>query len=221
MWMPRLSVFNYDKNKYYVPNGQFNTSSKTASIQMPNCTQYCFLRMHESTAQDCRQAYWIRSTGGFGNAKTWYSTTTLPKGTELREGAIAVFDGNCGHVVYIEKKLSSTRAIYTQSSYNDNKNLRDWQFWSKREADFIVGKATISGVGKLIGFIYPPIDDIRVARNTLVNQVEIKEDMVNVRIDPSTSAANYDGCYCAPGIYNIIDIREADGYTWVKLEHDH
>jgi len=219
MFLRRLNVFDYNNNPFYKPKGTFNLHAATDSIQIPNCTQYCFLRMHEASDQTVRQSKWIRASGGFGNAKTWYDTTTLPKGSELREGAIAVFDGTCGHVFYVEKKLDSTHAdVSTESNFNENKSLRNWYFWNKREnVELVVGKATIKGCGKLLGYIYIPINDIRVERNTGKHQIEVIAEYVNVRIAPNGDVYQK-GLYCPTGIFNVLDTKVVDGYTWYKLE---
>ena len=44
MYLCRLTVDAVkpnDANKYYQPNGTFNTCSATSDLAMPNCTQYC------------------------------------------------------------------------------------------------------------------------------------------------------------------------------------
>jgi hypothetical protein len=76
----------------------------------------------------------------------------------------------------------------------------------------------MSGVGKLLGFIYLPINDKRVERNLAKNQVEVSSQFINIRKSPSLSAEKYDGCYCPVGIYNVYNLAEADGYTWYKLD---
>lgn len=213
MWLTRLNIFSED-NPYYVKGGEFN--DYTGDIQMPNCTTYAYLRMEESLELTEKNDCLIRSSGGFPNAKNWYATTPLPKGSELREASIAVFDGQYGHVAFVEKVIDSTHAIISQSQYDSNKSRRDYKYWEKREVSLIVGQATLSGVGKLIGFIYPPVNDKRVQRNEK-EQIEILEDYVNVR-----SAANGDirnvGCYCPVGIYNVLNSKEADGFIWYKLD---
>ena len=215
MFLQRLGKFVED-NQYYAP-GKFNTFQ--GDIRMPNCTAYAFLRMHEACECKARQNKWIRASGGFGNAKTWFDTTTLPKGYELKEGAIAVFDGNCGHVAYVEHKIDDTHAIISQSQYDADKNRRDYKYFEVRSVELAVGKVTMNGVGQLIGFIYPPIADKRVSRDTAKNQVEIIETYVNVRKSPNGELANK-GCYCPTGVYNVLDVHLVDNYKWFKLDDD-
>lgn len=217
MFQPRLRKPS-ENNYYYKPNGNINTLNANDDYNMPNCTNYCFLRMHEILGLKERDSYILRESGGYGTAKNWYAQTYLPKGKELKECAIAVFDGNSGHVAFIEKKLSDTRAIISQSQYDENKSLRNYKYFETREVDLIVGQATLSGVGKLIGFIYPKNNDNRVARNTKKEQLEVYEDYFNVRKTPN--GETYDGCYCACGIYNVLDKKQEGNYTWVKIDKD-
>ena len=219
MYLERLSVSGIESSQYYVPNGKLNTAAAGTDIQMPNCTMYCFCRGYESVNATTRFP-WVRAQGGFGNAKTWYDTTTLAKGSKLKDGSVAVFDGNCGHVAFVERVIDDTHAVITQSQYNSNKSLRDYHYWQRVDnQELVVGKSTMSGVGPLIGFIYMPISDIRVTRDKTKNQLSVTESFINVRQGPGTSyEINNQGCYCPLGIYDVLDIQEADGYVWYKLE---
>ena len=220
MYLERLSVQGVDSNsnpnKYFAPSGVFNTAAKLADVNLPNCTMYCMCRGYE--AMEASERFpWIRSTPGFGNAKTWFSTTTMPKGYQLREGSIAVFDGNCGHVAFVERVLDSTHAIISESNYSSVKTRRDWMYWRARTVELKVGKATLSGVGKLIGFIYLPINKVSVSLDETKDQVEVNCEALNVRVSPSITADKYTGLYCPLGIYNVLNKEEADGFTWYKI----
>jgi len=218
MYLERLSVFDYDNNKYYKPNGTFNTRSATDAIQIPNCTMFAFLWMHEVCELEKRVNDWIRASGGFGNAKEWYSSTTLPKGAELRTGAIAVFDGTCGHVAGVVRKIDDTHGLLVESNYSANKSLRDWHFFNKRPSvELIVGKAPLVGCGALLGFIYLPINDIRVARDTSKEQIEVTMEMVNVRVKPDGELFAK-GLYCPMGVYNIKSKKTVGEYIWYELD---
>lgn len=221
MFLERLSVFDYEENKYYKPGGTFNVNSATSDIAIPNCTMYAYLRMHETCDCAKRQTTWIRQSGGFGNAKTWYDTTTLPKGSELRTGAIAVFNGNYGHVAFVERKLDSTHAIISESSYTNDKSSRDYHFFNVRKnLELIVGQSPMSGYGPLIGFIYPPVADARTKRDSSIRQIEIREEFVNVRKSAGGDITNK-GCYVPMGIYNVKSTKEVDGFTWYELEKNY
>ena len=223
MYRERLSVQGVDSkdnpNKYYKPNGEFNPYSATSSLALPNCTMYCNCRGYE--AMEATERFnWIRSTSGWGNAKTWWTSTVMPKGSEIKTGSVAVFDGNYGHVAFVERKIDSTHALISESNYDDNKSLRNWKYWRARIVELKVGKATLSGVGKLLGFIYLPINDIRVNRDKTKDQVSVIAEMINVRKSPSLSGEPYTGTFCPLGIFNVLDKHDADGYTWYKLEED-
>ena len=219
MYLERLTNAGTLTNFCYVPGGKINTSPKGSSIQMPNCTMNAHCGGHEEC--DAKELIDIaRPGGGFGNAKTWWTQSPLPKGSEPRIGSIAVFDGNCGHVIVLVRKISKTRYLVHDSSYDDNKNRRDWKFWRIYQVDLVVGQQPISGVGKLLGFIYLPINDIRVERNTTKEQVEITEEMVNVRKEPE-GAVYCEGCYCPMGVFNVLAKKTLNGHTWFKLQEDH
>ncbi len=68
MYLERLTVDGINSSKYYVPGQGFNMSPANADVQMPNCTMYCYCRGFE--AMESEKAFnWVRSSGGFGNAK--------------------------------------------------------------------------------------------------------------------------------------------------------
>lgn len=217
MYLERLSVDGLSTSQYYVPNGKFNTASPGSDVQLPNCTMYAYCRGYE--AMDATYSFpWVRSSGGFGNAKTWFATTTMPKGYELREHSIAVFDGNYGHVAFVERKIDATHALITESNYDSNKSLRNWKYWQKRSVELIVGKSTLSGIGPLIGYIYLPVNDKRASRDTSVTQVKITEEMVNVRKSPN--GERHLGLYCPQGIYNVLSFKDSGNYKWAQLDTD-
>ena len=215
MYLGRLSAAGIDSSPYYVPGGNFNTYSPTSDIQMPNCTMYAYLRSFEST--DAAEPFPIaRDSLGFGNAKNWFSNSPLPKGYEIKTGSIACFDGNFGHVAFVEEKYDDTHALISESQYDDNKSLRNYKYWQKRVVELIPGKATLSGVGALQGFLYLPINDKRTERNGK-EQVEIIEDYVNVRSSAAGEILKQ-GCYCPMGIYDVLNSKEVDGFMWYKLD---
>lgn len=219
MFLERLSKNGIDTSPYYVPNGQFNTASPNSDVQMPNCTCYCYSRFFESVSAPTPYPV-ARTTLGYGNAKTWYDKSPLPKGKELKTGSIAVFDGNCGHVAYVERKIDSNHALISQSQYDSNKSLRNYKYFETREVELSVGKATLSGVGKLIGFIYAPIQDISVDRDVSKEQILIWDEMVNVRIEPEGELFTK-GCYIPMGYYDVLGSKKVNDYMWYCVEENH
>lgn len=218
MFLQRMSKVGMDSSPYY-QSKDFNKAKGTIT-DLPNCTCFCQCRSYEALQLSSAIPMFIGySTGGYPNAKNWYDKTTFPKGKELKSGSIAVFDGNYGHVAFVEQKIDSNHALISQSQYDDNKSLRNYKYYESKVVELTVGKATLSGIGKLIGFIYLPIEDIRTNRNTLVDQIEIIEEMVNVRTEPNGDLL-CQGCYAPTGIYNALESRKVDGYNWYKVEEN-
>ena len=223
MFQARRNVFDYERNPYYVPNGKFNIQGPDADVQMPNCTQYAFLRCQEASDQVVRQRYWIRPSGGYGDAKEWFVTSTLPKGNEPRLGAIACFNGEYGHVAIVERIYDDFHVDLSESNYSPDKSLRDWHFWNYRtKVEVRVGKATIPGCGAFMGYLYPPVQDLRVKRDISRCQVLIDQGNHNVRRQPDIEGdLVLAGSYPPAGIYDVYAIINNNGYRWLKLSEEH
>lgn len=221
MYLERLSVAGIDTSPYY-QSKKFNKGKGTDS-DMPNCTQYAVCRSYEATlsSMETKEPFSMfkgRSAGGYPMAKDFYNDSILPKGKELKVGSIACFDGTCGHVAFVERVIDSTHAVISESQYCSDKSIRDYRYWQTREVELIVGKATLSGVGALQGFIYLPVKDIRVSRDTDKVQIAVTEDMVNVRVKADGDVA-VRGCYAPMGIYDVVDTAVTD-YTWYSVGSD-
>ena len=218
MYLERLSVFS-DTNPYY-RSKTFNKGLNT-DLDIPNCTQFAVCRSYEACEVDKPFVMFRnRSAGSYPNAKNFFEDSILPKGYDLKEGSIAVFDGNFGHVAFVEQVIDKNHAIISQSQYSSNKSRRDYMYFEKREVELTVGKATLSGIGKLIGFVYLPIKEIRVSRDVKKEQILIKEEMVNVRIEPEGDVFAK-GLYCPMGLFDVLDSKEVNGYVWYELEPNH
>lgn len=219
MYLERLVKWGIETSKYYVPLGPFNFNQPNDNTQMPNCTRYCNQRGNEACEAESPIAIG-RVDGSFGNAKDWWFESPLPKGFILKPGSIAVFNGEYGHVAFVERVIDETHALITESQYDRNKALRNYKFWQKREVELVPNKATIEGVGPLYGFLYLPINDKRTIRDSSVEQVEIIQEMVNVRKTPN-GELTMEGCYAPVGIYNVLDKQNVEGYIWFKLDENH
>lgn len=57
-----------------------------------------------------------------------------------------------------------------------------------------------------------------VERNEKVHQVEVIADSLRIRQTPSLNGEQL--FICEKGIYNVIQSKEVDGYTWVEIENE-
>lgn len=217
MFLERLNNYGIESSKYYKYGGTYNpVKLATSDTALPNCTDYALCRGYEAT--QCDKPFPIaKSTLGFGNAKSWFKQSTLPKTSEIVEGSIACFDGVYGHVAFVERKVDNTHALITQSQYDANKSLRNYKYWEKRVVELVVGKATLSGVGALQGFLILPVKKIDVARNSKFEQIEITQEMVNVRVKPNGEVVQ-NGCYAPMGVYNVLSKQVVDNFTWYEID---
>ena len=214
MYLERLGIFA-DDNPYYQYGGEFYNC--LYDNMLPNCTEYLLLRFNEAMGNTAPVPFFNnRSALGYPVAKDWIKETLLPTGTGLRDGCGAVFNGTMGHVCFVERKIDETHAIITESQYDSNKDLRNYKYWQKRTVELKVGKATLAGVGELLGFIYPTIKDIRTERKNKP-QIEITEEFVNVRTSANGDIKNV-GAYCPMGIYDVLNTKEVDGWIWYKID---
>ena len=169
------------------------------------CTWFCFYRCQE--ALSCTPpTYWDRETktGSYTNAKDWLKNFREPwevKGIdyEPKAGDIAVFDGNYGHVQFME-----TDVMYSEYSNGDPNSFRNGKF-EKRS--------------NLLGFLHYPLNSVQpVERNENVDQIQTTDSSLRIRVKPSLNAEVVG--YVQVGYYNVLATKEADGYTWYKLATD-
>lgn len=220
MFLERLQSIGIEDSKYYEYGGTYNpVPSSRSDTAMPNCTDFAICRTYEATEPSKPYPVACNSLG-FPNAKYWFDRTPLAKGYELKVGSIVVFDGNFGHVAFVERVLDRTHALISQSQYDSNKSLRNYKYFETREVELVVGKSTLSGVGALIGYIYTPINDIRVKRESGKEQIAITQPMVNVRVIPGGDVYMA-GCYAPMGIYDVKGKGIYNNYMWYELEKDH
>lgn len=201
--------------EYYKPNG--------TATDMPNCTKYCHDRSQESCQNPSLKMFKDSGASGFPEADNWLDKTILPTGNDPKAGSVAVFSNNGGskHVAFVERVNDDGTVLITDSRYDDDKSLRNDRFW--RMVDNVVLKVgkipTISGVGELLGFMYLPIKDLRVNRDSTISQLEIVKHGVRCRENyGKNSAIVNEGCYVPLGIYDVLETREADGYIWCRVD---
>lgn len=168
------------------------------------CTWYSFYRaLEEGLSAPC---YWDRQTmtGSYTNAKEWLKNFREPwevKGIDYDpvHGDIAVFDGEYGHVQFLESEV-----MFSEYSNGDPNSFRNGKFEKK---------------SSLLGFLHYSGKVIElVERNTSVDQIQTTDMSLRIRTKPNINAEVVG--YVKLGYYNVLDSKEADGYTWYKLASD-
>ena len=169
------------------------------------CVWYVFYRVLECGFSPIE--YWDRATqtGSYTNAKEWlkeYRDPWIPI-TDLNykpvAGDVAVFDGEYGHVQFFE-----TEVMVSEYSNGDPNSFRVKKFEKK---------------SNLLGFLHYPYSPVEtVERNENVPQIETTDEQLRIRTAPSL-AAEVVG-HVQIGFYNVLDQKEADGYTWYEIAKD-
>lgn len=166
------------------------------------CTWYGFYRVLECGMSPC--CYWDRETktGSYTNAKEWLKNFREPWEVKTPDytpvaGDIAVFDGEYGHVQFLE-----TDVMYSEYRNGDPNSFRNGKFEKS---------------SNLLGFLHYPYSPVApVERNTSVNQIQTLDESLRIRTKPSLSGEIVG--YVQLGYYNVLDEKEADGYKWYKID---
>ena len=94
-----------------------------------------------------------------------------------------------------DKSLTPTEAFYLDPNFNVIYDTRGYEFKD-------IPKTSVGN----------PVD-----RNTKVNQINVKIDDLNARIEPSTSANRLG--YMNMGYYDVEEMRDNEGYIWFKVQN--
>jgi len=176
------------------------------------CTWYCFYRaLEEGYSAPCYNDR-SKKSGSYTTAKLWPENFREPwevKGPDYVpvHGDIAVFDGNYGHVVFIED-INGNKALI--SEYNriakETFSTDEWEY----------GK-TLKGCGVLKGYLHYPYRSVDpVERDETVNQIQTTDSSLRIRNNPSLQADIIG--HVQLGYYNVLSQTETDGYTWYEIE---
>lgn len=214
LFCPRYSKDGMKDNKYWYDK-TYNAGASGDSA-LPNCVTYASGRLSEENGENLRNI--MNGRTGFGNAKEWYNSTTLNKGSEPKLGAIACFNGTLGHVAIVEQINDDGTVTVSQSNYQATKDYNSSNYFQVKTYKLEVGKVA-SGVGLVFqGYIYPPNVKYSVARDKSKDQVEILAERLKVR-----KTANGDwveGIFAPLGIFDILEVKTEGNYTWAKLDID-
>ena len=194
MWTPRTSP---------VQEGEAPFVWNIPSVY--ECTWFCY---YESIRYASPCCWWDRATktGSYTNAKDWlenYRDPWIPiydKDYKPVQGDILVYDGDYGHVIFMETDVLT--AEYRNGDPNSFRNGK-------------VGDYN----GTLLGVLHYPYEPLNpVERNEAVDQIQTFDEDLRIRMKPSLNADIVG--HVQLGYYNVLDIKEADGYTWYKLAKD-
>lgn len=152
IFIPRFTVDGLYESKYM--SKECNSFVRNG-IKLPNCTAYVDARMGEIYGYDPKDILWGEKDHTLGNAKFWYPISDisvnpkLVRGKTAKLGAIACFDGDYGHVAFVEKIEGSKVTI----SYAEKGGTK----FSLATEEWAIGRAYPKyGWGAFQGYIYMP-----------------------------------------------------------------
>lgn len=195
MWKPRTQA---------VQQGETPFAWGVESVYQ--CTWFCYYEaLWHGMSAPC---YFDRATktGSYTNAKLWlneYREPWIPitdPSYKPVQGDILVYDGEYGHVIFMETDVLT--AEYRNGDPNSFRNakLGDYN-------------------GHLLGVLHYPYSPVStVERNENVNQIQTTDDQLRIRTAPSL-AAEIVG-HVQLGYYNVLQEKDADGYTWYEISKD-
>lgn len=170
------------------------------------CTWYCFWRFFQVHGIYPEWQNRETKTGSYNNANTWlinYRDPVEVKGKDYTPvaGDIVVYAWEeLGHVVFME----------TDTTTSEYRNGNPNSFRYARLGDF---------KGEILGYLHCPYEPVNpVERNTNVPQIETTDESLRIRLKPSLDAEIVG--HVQLGFYNVLDQKEADGYTWYEISKD-
>ena len=170
------------------------------------CTWFCYYEaLWHGMSAPC---YFDRATktGSYTNAKLWlneYREPWIPitdPSYKPVQGDILVYDGEYGHVIFMETDVLT--AEYRNGDPNSFRNAKLGDY-----------KGNLLGV---LHYPYAPVSTVE--RNENVNQIETTDEQLRIRTAPSL-AAEIVG-HVQLGYYNVLQEKDADGYTWYEIAED-
>lgn len=212
-------------NKYYITRtaGGYSSAVKgsptdAACNVLANCVGYAYGRFNEIVGEGVCKYLSPVNAENFMQYKG-----SLEVGQEPRLGACMVWqegatltgsDG-AGHVAIVEKIVSATEIVTSESGWNASKPF--WTQTRKKGSDGNWGQG--SGY-KFLGFIYNPAACCQGAA-TITTQapytVRITATDLNIRSGPGTN--NVSKGHIKPGVYTITEEADGKGATkWGKLK---
>lgn len=162
---------------------------------------------HVNGAKKHWSAYWHLVKG----------SVKVKKGQTIKQGDVIGTRGNTGVSTGVHLHFMLTKEISASVKYT-YANLEKYAVNPLPLCYVFDGQhISIDGVKK------KPAEVVQEApepaeRNTAINQVEVVADALRVRLLPSLKADIW--CTCKKGIFNVLEAKDADGYTWYKIAAD-
>lgn len=176
------------------------------------CTWYCYFRAAEKNLPyPCwYEGHGSSGYGSYTDAKKWVNCWRDPwvvKDVNYKpvENDIAVFDGEYGHVIFIEEVNGNTATCTEyRSGKEDSFRLFNWEVGTNY-------------TGNLLGYLHCPVSPCNpVKRNNKVNQIQTTDDTLRIRNKPSLDGEIIG--HVGIGYYNVLSKTKADGYVWYEIE---
>lgn len=123
-----------------------------------------------------------------------------------------------GHVAIVEKILSDTEVVTSESGYNNR------AFWTQTRKKGSNGRWGCGSAYTFLGFIYnPAVPDLpevtpTVARNKYKNQIQVKIVNLRVRMAPGTDQTVLG--FAKKGYYDVSDSKMVGNTTWYEIAED-
>lgn len=182
------------------------------------CTWYTYYRCGEKGLP--YPCWWDRAThtGSYTDAKLWVENWRDPWVVKDAsyipvENDIVVFNGQYGHVAFIEK-VNNNVAILSQymSGREDSFSNYAWEIGT-------------SYTGPLLGYLHLPVEIINpVNRNENINQIQTTDNQLRIRTEPNLTGEIVG--HTQLGYYNVLSVQDAsiedmgkvDGLTcWYEI----
>lgn len=217
-------------NKYYIrkANGGYSNAvlgsptDKDCNV-LSNCVGYAYGRFNEIGGYKACKYLAPVNAEQFMKYKGSCEVGQTPKlGSCMvwQKGATLNGSDGAGHVAIVEKVISDTEVVTSESGWGDKR-----VFWTQTRKKGTNGRWGCGSSYKFLGFIYNPAvkDEPKpkvsvtptVKKDTTKNQIQVTITNLNVRTGPGLNKTRIG--YAKKGYYNYSETERADGYSWFKI----
>lgn len=229
-------------NKYYIrkANGGYSNAiagkptDKDNNV-LSNCVGYAYGRFNEiGNYGYCKYLAPVNAENFIqykGSCKVG-QTPKLGACMVWRKGATLSGSDGAGHVAIVEKVISDTEVVTSESAYGGS------AFFTQTRKKGSNGRWGSGSAYTFLGFIYnPAVSDNEtvtssntnttktktkitstVDRNPAKNQIKVLVEDLRVRTGPALATTILG--FAKKGYYNFTETKSANGYTWYKIAED-